>query len=171
MDHERRWQPERFLAKGSNPRWSSDGKRILYLAEGEPRGAQIFVRWIDIDGAATQVTRATEKVADAHWSPDGKWIAFSMFVPRKISWTISMPAEPKGAKWTDPPRIVESLHYRQDKVGFLDDGHTHLFVVQADGGAPRQLTGGKWIAESGEPRSAVTDGLDARQPVDRFRSR
>src|SRR5579863_8441705 len=25
----------RFLAKGSNPRWSMDGKRILYIAEGE----------------------------------------------------------------------------------------------------------------------------------------
>src|ERR1700685_1262099 len=26
----------RFLTKGSNARWSSDGKRILYLDEGEP---------------------------------------------------------------------------------------------------------------------------------------
>ena len=47
----------RFLTKGSNPRWSSDGKRILYIADGEPRGPQIFVRWIDTDGPATQVTR------------------------------------------------------------------------------------------------------------------
>ena len=69
------------LTKGSNPRWSSDGKRILYIADGEPRGPQIFVRWIDTDGPATQVTRATEKVADARWSPDGKSIAFCMFVP------------------------------------------------------------------------------------------
>ena len=53
----------RFLTKGSNPRWSPDGKRILYLAEGEPRGTQIFVRWIDIDGPPTQVTHATDKVA------------------------------------------------------------------------------------------------------------
>src|SRR5580700_7352928 len=100
----------RFLTKGSNPRWSSDGKRILYLADGEPRGTQIFVRWIDVDGPATQVTHATEKVADARWSPDGKWIAFSMFVPRKDTWPISMPAEPKGAKWTPAPRVVETLH-------------------------------------------------------------
>src|SRR5215510_12622762 len=32
----------RFLTKGSNPRWSNDGRRILYLAEGEPKGSQIF---------------------------------------------------------------------------------------------------------------------------------
>ena len=145
----------RFLAKGSNPRWSSDGKRILYIADGEPRGPQIFVRWIDTDGPATQVTHATEKVADARWSPDGKSIAFSMFVPEKDNWKISMPAAPQGAKWTGAPRVVESLHYRQDQVGFLEDGHTHLFVVSADGGAPRQLTSGKWSVGAGELRGAV----------------
>lgn len=145
----------RFLTKGSNPRWSLDGKRILYIAEGEPRGSQIFVRWIDTDGPATQVTHATEKVADARWSPDGKWIAFSMFVPEKEVWTISMPAAPQGAKWTPAPRIIETLHYRQDQVGYLEDGRTHLFAVSADGGAPRQITSGKWSAGGGELRGAV----------------
>ena len=145
----------RFLTKGSNPRWSSDGKRILYLSEGEPRGTQIFVRWVDLDGPASQITHATDKVADAHWSPDGKWIAFTMFAPQKNKWTISMPQEPKGAKWTAAPRIVESLHYRQDRVGFLEDGYTHLFVVAADGGTPRELTSGKWSVGAGELRAGV----------------
>src|ERR1019366_7002254 len=80
----------RFLTKGSNPRWSSDGKRILYIADGEPRGPQIFDRWIDTDGPATQVKSATDKVPDARWSTDGKSIAFSMFVPEKDTWKISM---------------------------------------------------------------------------------
>jgi dipeptidyl aminopeptidase/acylaminoacyl peptidase len=146
----------RFLTKGSNPRWSSDGKRILYIADGEPRGAQIFVRWIDTDGPATQVTHATEKVADARWSPDGKSIAFSMFVPEKDTWNVGMPSAPQGAKWMGAPRVVETLHYRQDQVGFLEDGHTHLFVVSADGGAPRQITSGKWSAGAGELRGAVS---------------
>ena len=148
----------RFLAKGTNPRWAPDSKRILYLADGEPRGTQIFVRWIDAEGPATQVTHVTEKLADAHWSPDGRTIAFSMFVPEKNKWTISMPAEPEGAKWTKEPRLIESLHYRQDRVGFLEDGYTHLFVVAADGGAPRQLTTGGWSAGAGELRQGV--GLD-----------
>jgi dipeptidyl aminopeptidase/acylaminoacyl peptidase len=145
----------RFLTKGSDPRWSSDGKRILYIADGEPRGPQIFVRWIDADGPATQVTHATDKVADARWSPDGKSIAFSMFVPAKNTWNISMPAAPQDAKWTGAPRAVETLHYRQDRVGFLEDGRTQLFIVSADGGAPRQITTGQWNAGAGELRSAV----------------
>ena len=146
----------RFLAKGANPRWASDSKRVLYLADGEPRGTQIFIRWIDAEGPATQVTHATEKVADAHWSPDGKTIVFSMFVPDRNKWNISMPSEPEGAKWTAAPRVVETLHYRQDQVGFLEDGQTHLFLVSSDGGAPRQLTNGKWSAGAGELRGAVT---------------
>jgi len=144
----------RFLAKGGAARWSPDGKRLLYIAD-EGGHSQIFVRWVGVDGPATQVTRATDKVADARWSPDGKSIAFSMFAPEKPKWTISMPAEPKGAKWTAAPRIVESLHYRQDQVGFLDDGHVHLFVVAADGGAMRQLTSGRWSIGAGELRGAV----------------
>ncbi|HVO99210.1 MAG TPA: S9 family peptidase [Bryobacteraceae bacterium] len=145
----------RFLTKGSSPRWASDGKRFLYIADGEPRGPQIFVRWIDADGPGTQVTHATENVADAHWSPDGKWIAFSMFVPAKDNWNISMPAAPSGAKWTAAPRAVDTLHYRQDRVGFLQDGHTHLFVVSSEGGAARQLSNDQWIAGAGELRSGV----------------
>src|SRR5436190_21991820 len=37
----------RFLTKGSTARWSPDGTRIAYVNTGEPRGNQIFVRWMD----------------------------------------------------------------------------------------------------------------------------
>src|SRR5678815_141480 len=32
---------QRFLVKGGAPRWSPDGKRLLYQAEGEPKGSQL----------------------------------------------------------------------------------------------------------------------------------
>ena len=146
----------RFLVKGQNARWSPDGKRLMYLAEGEPKGTQIFVRWVDTDGPATQVTHVAEPPRSAKWSPDGKWIAFSSFVPEQEKWTIGMPGEPKGAKWTPAPRVVSTLHYRQDQVGFLEDGNTHLFVVPADGGTARQLTTGKWSVGTGELRRGAS---------------
>jgi hypothetical protein len=107
----------RFLVKGGAPRWSPDGKRLLYQGEGEPKGSQLFVRWVDADGPATQITHISEAPRNAKWSPDGKSIAFSMFVPETEKWTISMPPEPKGAKWTPAPRVDEH-HYV---------GATHFF--------------------------------------------
>jgi dipeptidyl aminopeptidase/acylaminoacyl peptidase len=139
----------RFFVKGSGARWSPDGKRVLYLAEGEPKGAQVFVRWVDVDGPATPVTHAVEAPRGPRWSPDGKSIAFSMFVADKTGLKIDMPAEPKGAKWTAAPRYVQNLHYRQDQIGFLEDGYLHLFVVPADGGTPKPLTEGKWNVGGG----------------------
>ncbi len=134
----------RFLVKGAGARWSPDGTRILFTADGEPKGTQLFVRWMDREGAASQITHVTETPGNPAWTPDGKAIAFTMFVADETPWRISMPAAPEGAKWTPAPRIVDRLHYRQDRIGFTDQGFTHLFVVTADGGTPRQLTRGKW---------------------------
>jgi dipeptidyl aminopeptidase/acylaminoacyl peptidase len=146
----------RFLVKGSAARWSPDGKRLLYLADGEPKGPQVFVRWVDAEGPATQITHVVEAPRNTRWSPDGKSVAFSMFTADQEKWTISMPTEPKGAKWTPAPRVVSTIHYRQDQVGYLEDGFTHLFVVPAEGGTPRQLTNGKWSVGAGELRGAVS---------------
>ena len=134
----------RFLTEGSSPRWSPDGTRIAYLAEGEPEGTQLFVRWMDAEGATSQITRVLQTPSSFRWAPDGESIAFLMLVPEKESWSIPMPAAPEGASWTEPPRMVSSTHYRQDRVGFMKEGFTHLFVVPADGGTPRPLTEGKW---------------------------
>lgn len=146
---------DRFLAKGGGARWSPDGQRILYLAEADGH-EQVFVRWIDLEGSATQVTQAVNAISDARWSPDGKQIAFTMFTSKPPKWNISLPAAPKDAKWTGAPRIVDNLHYRQDRMGVIDDGETHLYVVPADGGAMRDLTHGTWSVGSGELRVPVS---------------
>src|SRR5437870_5691112 len=67
-----------------------------------------------------------------------------MVVPDSTAWSISLPKAPEGAKWTAAPRVVDDLHYRQDRVGFMRQGYTHLFSVPADGGTARALTSGRW---------------------------
>ena len=136
----------RFLAKGTNPAWSPDGTRIAYLAEGEPGGNQIFVRYMDAEGSVTQVTKVARSPGSLRWSPDGKSIGFAMLVPKDINWKIDLPAAPTGAQWTKAPRIVDNLLYRADRTGYLDPAYSHLFVVPATGGTPRQVTKGDWNA-------------------------
>lgn len=133
----------RFLLKGSNPRWSPDGSRILYTSSGQPKGSQIFVKYKDVEGA-TQVTRIDKSPNNITWSPDGKMIAFTMLVPAKNPWPVKIPGKPEGAKWTEEPKFVSSLVYRRDRVGFLEEGYNHVFVVPADGGTARQLSSGDW---------------------------
>lgn len=135
---------DRFLTKGGTARWSPDGTRIAYVDQGEPRGQQIFVRWANSDGPASQITHVDQPIGDLRWSPDGKSVGFTMFVPSERTWKIDLPPAPEGAKWTPAPRYVTDLHFRQDRRGFDKPGRLHLFAVSADGGSARALTSGEW---------------------------
>jgi dipeptidyl aminopeptidase/acylaminoacyl peptidase len=149
----------RFLTRGSIPRWSPDGTRFAFTDDGEPNGTQLFVRWIDT-AEATQITRVEKAPKTFKWSPDGKSIAFVMRIESEDEWDIDMPEEPEGAKWTEEPRVIEGVYFRQDRRGFMKDGFLHLFVVDAGGGTPRQLTTGKWNV------GARTVGLDYGSGID-----
>jgi dipeptidyl aminopeptidase/acylaminoacyl peptidase len=148
----------RFLTTGSGALWSPDGTRIAFTREGEPSGSQIWVRWMDAEGATTQITRLEQSPSNIAWAPDGKSIAFTMLVPRRDTWPIRMPARPEGARWTEAPRIVESLTYRQDRQGFVDQGLDQIYVVPAEGGTERRITDGQY--DYGGAFSFTPDGRE-----------
>jgi dipeptidyl aminopeptidase/acylaminoacyl peptidase len=141
----------RFLVKGSAPRWSPDGKRLAYVAPGQPAGAQIFVKWMDTaSDPGTQLTFLERPPTNLEWSPDGKRIAFNMLVQAKNNFHINMPARPEGAKWVEPPRVVDRLNYRSDGTGYRPEGFMHIFVIPDTGGTARQLTDGDYNHDAPE---------------------
>jgi Tol biopolymer transport system component len=131
-----------FLVKGTQrrlvPRRDAAGLR----GRGRAVGPQIHVRWMDAGGATSQITRVGEPVGDLQWSPDGRQLAFSTFVPAPATGRSTFPPRRRARPGRRRPRHVTTLHYRQDRKGFDRPGSTHLFVVPADGGTPRQLTRG-----------------------------
>ena len=126
----------------TSPRWSPDGKRLLY-ASNEEGSTQLYVRWMET-GQVAKLTQLMKSPGGLTWSPDGNSIAFSMFVPSEKRMLASLPDKPEGAEWAPPVRYIESVQYRADGQGFVEEGYTHLFVLPADGGTPRQVTVGSF---------------------------
>lgn len=154
---------------GSNlsPRWSPDGKRLAYVSTSEG-SAQLYVRWMET-GATAKIATLPEGPDSIAWSPDGRSIAFLMFTGGNgLSLTSgTAPKKPEGATWAEPLRIIEGLRYKTDAEGFLKPGAGQVYVVSADGGAPRQLTSGAFDNQG--PLSWSHDGQkilfsSAREP-------
>ncbi|MDX1517854.1 MAG: S9 family peptidase [Woeseiaceae bacterium] len=127
----------------SEPRWSPDGDRLLYVTGAGERGAELHVRWMDT-GQTALLTNLPASPGSMSWSPDGRWIAFQMFVDSDGLKLATPPKQPEGAKWAAPVKVINELPYRVDGAGYLKTGYSQLFVVPADGGTPRQLTDGDY---------------------------
>jgi dipeptidyl aminopeptidase/acylaminoacyl peptidase len=123
--------------------WSPSGDRLAYVTQVEGHGPQIHVLWM-ASGRTGALTNLRHGPGNLSWSPDGKQIAFSMFVPKDGPSLAAPPPKPKGAEWAPPVTIIEAVRYRGDGRGYLEPGDTHVFVLSADGGTPRQLTSGEF---------------------------
>ncbi len=139
----------------SSPRWSATGDRLAYVSTAEGGKPQLYVRWMK-SGAAAKLAELTASPGDLTWSPDDRWIAFTMFAPDEKAKLGDAPPKPEGADWAPPLEIITDLTYRADGAGYLKPGYTHVYVTPADGGAPRQLTFGAFN-ETG-PLSWSADG-------------
>lgn len=130
-------------ANYSSPRWSPDGTRLAYLSN-EERGSQLYVRWMGT-GQTALLTNIQNSASNISWSPNGKTIAFTMNVKFDSKpFSISMPEKPEGAEWSPAFKYVTETRYQADGSGILEPAYSHVFVVPAEGGTPRQLTQGNF---------------------------
>ncbi len=130
-------------ANYSSPRWSPDGNRLAYVSN-EERGSQLYVRWMDT-GQTALLTNIQSSAGNISWSPDGTQIAFTMNVEFDAKpFSISLPEKPEGAEWSPAFEYITETRYQADGSGILEPAYSHIFVVPAEGGTPRQLTSGNF---------------------------
>lgn len=124
-----------------NAAWSPDGSKIAYTSS-EEGSSQLFVRWME-SGQTASITNLTKSPGNLSWSPDGEFIAFTLFVPREQPSIGTMPSTPKGAEWAAPAKLIDKMNYRADgNFNFVEPGYSHIYLVSAEGGAPRKITDG-----------------------------
>ena len=122
--------------KDTHPRWSPDGKRILFSST---RGGsqQLWVVGLD-GGEAQQLTSISTGADNGLWSPDGSHIAFVSSVYPEFSELPFAESDKKNSandkEIEDSPvkaKTFTKLFYRHWDE-YVGDKRQHLFVISAD---------------------------------------
>jgi dipeptidyl aminopeptidase/acylaminoacyl peptidase len=137
------------------PRWSPDGRRLAYVLTPAGGRPEVHVRWM-ASGQTERVARLPRAPDSLAWSPDSRRVAFVMLEPAAAPMLGAPLAKPAGAAWAEPLKVIDQSNYRADGQGELEPGRHHVYVVSADGGAPRQVTFGD--GEDAGPLSWTADG-------------
>jgi dipeptidyl aminopeptidase/acylaminoacyl peptidase len=125
------------------PAWSADDRTLVFT--GARKGVpQLYA--IELGGGeARQLTHQADGASTAVFSHDGKRIAFSSTssdeAPRaKVDWKALGFAKPPAKHAKSDIRTLPWPRYQLNGAGYLYNRHAHIWVVDADGTNPKQLT-------------------------------
>jgi dipeptidyl aminopeptidase/acylaminoacyl peptidase len=128
----------------SSPRWSLDGRYLSYMANpaGSDKG-QIML--LDRRGGeARALTAVTDDIESYEWSPDNKRLVLVMeqSTPQTEGKDAVTPDSTKKAADNPPkPIVIDSMHFKEDKDGYLGAGHNrHLYLLNVESRKIEPLT-------------------------------
>jgi dipeptidyl aminopeptidase/acylaminoacyl peptidase len=124
-------------SRDSAPAFSPDGRWLAYLS-AEPGGKPQIWLLPTAGGASRRLTDHHLGAGAPVWAPDSRRLAYVVRVPEHGRYGTVDGVGP-GA---EPPRLITTLKYRLDDVGFLTDRPSQVFVLDlpadfVDDTAPR----------------------------------
>jgi dipeptidyl aminopeptidase/acylaminoacyl peptidase len=129
------------------PRFSPDGKRVIFESSRDGGSTQIWVQDFDVangtlTGDPKKVTSISTEASGGTWSPDGSAVLFvSSVFPDCKDDACNKQRDDERAKSKVKAKTFDHLMFRH--WTHYDDGkRSHLFVVSIDGGVARDLTPG-----------------------------
>jgi dipeptidyl aminopeptidase/acylaminoacyl peptidase len=147
----------------SSPRWSLDGRYLSYMAIPTGTDKSQIMLLDRRGGEARALTAVADDIESYEWSPDSKRLVLVMKqgTPKAGSDTgapgdgTSKPAnnvpDTKEAGTSDPtkkaadippkPIVIDSMHFKEDKDGYLGVGHSrHLYLLDVESKKVEALT-------------------------------
>ena len=122
--------------KDSASKFSPDGHNLAFLRSDDGKPAQVWAMAVG-GGEARQLTQLAKGVFDYVWSPDGNNLMICADVDPEGS-------DPGDSNGIPQVTVVQRVRYRYDTLGWRGDSHFHLFVLDLESLAIRQVTDGDW---------------------------
>jgi dipeptidyl aminopeptidase/acylaminoacyl peptidase len=130
--------------RDNNARWSPDGRQLAFISTRDG-SAQIWILEV-ASGEARKLTAISTGADGVIWSPDGKNLAFTSDVYPDCRDDACNAQRNKAAEASKvKAKIFDHLLYRHWD-SWKDGKRTHIFVIPAAGGTPRDLTPGDFDA-------------------------
>ncbi len=140
----------------SSPRWSRDGRYLSYLNTPAGTDKSQIMLFDRRGGEARALTTVTDDIQSYEWSPDSKRLVLVMEQgnPKAAAGGAAVgAAEPangvpepaadaaKGAAEAPKPIVIDSMHFKEDKDGYLATGHNrHLYLLDVESKTVQPLT-------------------------------